>query len=329
MKIKTSCVRCGKIIEGTGPYCHACAAGEKAAPAENASTRRPRSLLPWGIVLCLLALGAFFVFQGREEAPPSPVSTLSEGTSGDVSADMPGATQQLAVPETSSGASLPLPPPTPETVALENPSALPSTSPEEPIPPFAGEAESNSPPDLTDGADIPIPLDTADKASAAENTASGAADAEMSVQETSVQNASVQGIPGESGLRQAVEETGVESEENEAAPAEETEEAVAATGIASPVWIYYAKEPGKDERYKAILEKKGYTDVTTKGEWKTKYALNYIFYRPKDREGLQRLVSSLNDLDFKAFHHLDSATSPKLRGYFADNPNLEFLLILQ
>ncbi len=69
--------------------------------------------------------------------------------------------------------------------------------------------------------------------------------------------------------------------------------------------------------------------MVAKGEWATKYPVNYIFYRPKGKEGLAELVKSLDKLDFKVFHHLDSATSPRLRGYFADTPQLEFLLILQ
>lgn len=99
--------------------------------------------------------------------------------------------------------------------------------------------------------------------------------------------------------------------------------------ITSPVWLFYAKEAGLDERIKKILEKHGYTHVTAKGEWKTTYPVNYIFYRSKERKGLQHLASTLDDIDFKVFYHLDSATSPKLRGFFKDNPNLEFVLILQ
>ena len=66
------------------------------------------------------------------------------------------------------------------------------------------------------------------------------------------------------------------------------------------------------------------------GKWATKYHVNYIFYRNSSESDLKVLTDAMGtEMKFNTFHHLNNATSPRLRGIFKDNPNLEYVLILQ
>jgi len=315
MTIKTSCVRCGARIEGPGVYCDSCASAKSFVTQGENPPRRSRSPLRWALVL-LLAGMAGLAFVLRDDAPPetsvpevarpgleeagsagggqagqaTPVPAES-AADGEAASAPQEAAQQAG--EESVGPDAPTAAPKQDTAAQEQAQAQEVAS--------AASAEEAAPPDPAESGGTQEAATSQKPAAAAESETHGAAG--------DVREAAVVEEPesGESALS----------------------EATAPVSPAPEIWIYYANDPGKDERYADILEESGYAGALAKGAWETKYPLNYIFYRPKDKQGLERLAAVLDELDFTAFHHLDSATSPRLRGYFADNPQLEFLLILQ
>lgn len=354
MKIKTSCVRCGKTIEGTGPYCSTCATAKNSVAEEISPPKRPRALLGCAVLLLLLGVATlFFSFRG-EEAPPPPTS--NEQTISKTQGPEPASVQHSeAQPDQQPAETTTAAPAIPSQAEPQKDAREASSADTEGI---ELEASASSPALEADGQQA---------AAAGQNATSAAPSAAMPESETAQSKddepPSADNAP--STLQHAASETRNSQQEEASTPSLEStldvaDEASSATAqsstnpsepsessgatdspaplaageesdatIPSLVWIYYANDPGKDERYKAVLEDEGYTNVAAKGEWATKYPVNYIFYRPKNKEGLQELASAMDELDFKVFHHLDSATSPRLRGYFADNPQLEFLLILQ
>lgn len=289
-------------------------------------------MLPLALFLLLVAgLGLALVLQDKEELAQHPQlpkeSTLEQQPSAEEG--------QAQAPEPESGdtAAAPSAAPSGESSTAEQPATQTTVDASEAR--QSGKANEPGQPDASgqSGQEVAAAADETGIKTAAMDAAPPA------------QGDTGEALP-EAGVDTSAEDIGAQrdirtmSSEEAAAQDDGTEETASAVskgetlteekgGIPSLVWLYYAKDPGKDERYKQLLEEAGYSNVVAKGEWATKYPVNYIFYRPKDKEGLQRLASAMDELDFKVFHHLDSATSPRLRGYFADTPELEFLLILQ
>lgn len=371
MKIKTKCVRCGKTIEGTGPYCTACDDSASERKEHKGASTPSRTLLP--LLVLVLLVGAAVVYLLQQDIhsdsttalqttyPPSQQDSQaaqetaqsqdlqdafhngddeqkSEDGGGGRDKQVEGQAHIASADNEDNAENGPQPARDADQLTTAEHSQMTPDS-------QASGAASESPEGNEDAAgetdaalsglsDDPSWEDSLDKAAATpEDTEEISTDPEsapevapevapeaVNVEDSSELNATV--THAEEGLQQtAADEADAELQ---------TQTAVAESSDAgASIWIYYADDPGKDERYRELLQQGGMDAVAAKGEWKTKYPVNYIFYRSENKEGLQQLVTLIDNLDFKAFHHLDSATSPRLRGHFADNPQLEFLLILQ
>lgn len=315
MKIKTTCVRCGKPLSGPSVYCSSCDGAElKVSEPLRRPTARPRLA---GRLLLLLVLvcgvAAFVLLRPSEEATePGRVLQNEERPSAEASA--PAVATEDRSPTATSSA----PADDPEARAADL-----AQAPETP----ADQADSQAP--------AAAPAETQPATSGSWGTAPPATDAETGALAAAEAASPAAPSADDAPQEQAVAQSGNPTDTATAATGGVTAQAAPAAvppavlETQSLVWLYYAKEPGKDAAAKALLEEHGYTNVQARGEWPTRYAVNYLFYRDKDAAGVRELSAALGDLEFNALYHLAEATSTRLRGYFANNPELEFVLILQ
>jgi len=318
MQIKTTCVRCGKKIGGTGIYCPAC----ESAPtdSDNATSGGNSHRIAIGIGICLLTVlvvAAAVLFSSRDTAPPLPDDRMTPAETPSLAGDSPQiqperqevsdspATLDQSLASQGSGTAAP------QSEVEARPDASPfsfASPPAETTPDSEpGPPEDRAPHDSAPqtGADDPHVPD-ADTAASDETPA------------TAAESPTVENEPEATSLPEPEATEPTLTAANEDAP-----------HLSEEVWIYHAKEEGKDQIAARRLLDKGYDNVHGKGLWATKYHVNYIFHRDEHGKGLDTLATDLGVQDFRTFHHLDSATSQKLRGIFQDNPELQFLLILQ
>ncbi len=313
MHIKTTCVRCGKKINGTGIYCPAC---ESAPTDVNDITAADGGVLKtiafMGIgLLAVLVVVAVVLFHSPQETALPPDSSRHTTTATDTpraEMTLPAPSESLRLSDTAPRNDIREPMAEVETMAA--PPAKPLTdTPYEP----AG-ATDQAPPSPETALPDPAPMAVQDSPPTAEADTAVPMNASTAIQDMPTTAESPEVAP-------------LQPHTTQNATAQETSE----TNVrrSEEIWIYHAKEESKAQLPVQRLRDKGYINVHEKGLWATKYRLNYIFYRDNDGRGIDPLVEALGALDFRAFHHLDNATSQKLRGLFQENPELQFLLILQ
>lgn len=317
MQIKTTCVRCGKKIGGTGIYCPACESAPIDSDNATSGGGSHRTAIVIGIcLLTVLVVAAAVLFTPpHDNSPPLAVDqetpagapSLSD-VSPQVQPETPEAPALTAQPSASmdSGATAPL------TEVETRPDDSPFTYASPP-------AETASDSEPGPHADSATPHDSTPQA--------GADDPHVPDADTAVADETPATAPESPAVVDAPEDSSLTEPETPVAATSETH--ADASHLSKEILVYYAKEEGKDLLTVRRLQDKGYDNVHGKGLWATKYRVNYIFHRDKDGSGLDALAEDLDLTDYRTFHHLDNATSQKLRGIFQDNPELKFLLILR
>ncbi len=317
MQIKTTCVRCGKKIGGTGIYCPACESAPTDSDNATSGGNSHRTAIVIGIcLLTVLVVAAAVLFTPpHDNSPPLAVDQETPagapslaGDSPQVQPETPEAPALTAQPSASmdSGATAPL---TEVEARPDDSPFLHADSPAETTP-------QEEPGPTTDSIFL---YDTAPQ--------TGADDPHVPEADTAAADETPATAPESPAVVDAPEDSS--PTEPEPPVAATSEPHADAPRLSEEIWVYYAKEEGKDLLTVRGLQEKDYENVHGKGLWATKYRVNYIFHRDKDGKGLDALAEDLGLTDFRTFHHLDNATSQKLRGLFQDNPELQFLLILQ
>lgn len=317
MQIKTTCVRCGKRIGGTAIYCPACESAPIDSDNATSGGNSHRTAIVIGICLLtvLVVMAAVLFTQSHDNSPPLAVDQETPARSPSLAEDSPH--DQPEAPETPAltahpSASMDSGVTAPPTEFETRPDGFPFTYASPPT-------ETTPDPEPGQHADDVTPHDSSPQA--------GADDPHVPDADTAAVDETPATAPESPAVVDAPEDSSPTEPETPVAATSEPH--ADAPRLSEVIWIYHAKEEGKDLLTVRHLENKGYDNAHDKGLWATKYRVNYIFHRDKEGKGLDALAEDIGLTDFRTFHYLDNATSQKLRGIFQDNPELQFLLILQ
>lgn len=292
MKIKATCVRCGKAVNGLADvYCSSCQRDVSQGVLGAEQEARPRSGKLLGLLLILLLLGGAGVgyFKFRDQLLPAGAKLMPSGP--------------VALPETPQSK-----PTMTETLLAEKIKQQEASESGGPHPQRPGAVE----PDVPEAGAGPSygapPSSTPDPA-----VAQSASQAPQQTPDHGAPALMGGAAPAENATPQL---SGFPAKENRAESADS-------------VWVYYADKEGRDIAAVEQLKSQGQANAAAKGRWSTKNKVNYIFFREENQDELEALKKKFGELEFIAFPSEGPQTSRNLKNAFKENPSLKFLVIVQ
>jgi hypothetical protein len=298
MRIKASCVRCGKSIDGLHEiYCSACQHEvNQGVLGQESPTSRPRSKKWLWFLLLVVGLGfGYYKLQdqlfpsGRSMVRAKPMAPSEDRQT------KPTITETLLA----------------EKIKKEEASESGGPAPRQP-----GAIEPDVPePDLAHPEEKKSETGRPSKEAGVEGAAKAAPAQPVSLAEG--------GAPPPTPALTESKDSGAAP----AAPTTQSQEAKSESG--ETIWVYFAEKEGRDIALVDRLKSQGVSSSMARGRWTTKNKVNYIFFRDDNAEELEALKKKLGDLEFVTFPFEGVQTSRNLKTTFSDNPALKFLVIVQ
>ncbi len=306
--MKIPCVRCGKTVESPAMYCKDC---QREMKGQTPGIRLGRWLFL--LVLCCVAALVVYGFLQPQRMAGWRDALMQQPLVKQVMELANDALQQQPLPppvqEEQPVATAPGPV-TAELADVKTPAPGGGTATAGPVQPPAPDTQNTLTPNGTPDPVAPTPPESAPVPVAPAQ--------EMAPSSQPIEAPVAPQLPPESAAPQA-------------AATEPPEASQQTASKPATVWIYYIKSDskGRDIHLASQLRQAGYVNAHAKGNWRSSFKDQNVFFRRRDKAAVQELFDALGSGKYESYHYEGERINRMVKDLFAKNPDLEFLVILQ
>ena len=113
-----------------------------------------------------------------------------------------------------------------------------------------------------------------------------------------------------------------------AAPSAQVAPVTGAPSYPDLIWIYTAKTEGNDKVVAERLQKAGFKNAVPQGHWETETGEQYIFYREKDKAGMEHLTKEAAIRSLQDYHYNGDRVGKRIKNLFVQSGGLKYVMIV-